>query len=233
MIDLHAHVLPGIDDGPPTLEEALALLQAMAQQGVKTVVAGCHALDGRYNAARDAVLRTTEEVNAALLNEHIPLQVLPGMELYLGFDALRAIKTGQVMGLNQSRYLVVELPAREFPMYAERALFELMIAGYRPILNHPERNRGIQKNPDLMYRLADKGIMAMVTAASLLGRFGPEAHSLAEEFLREEVAGLIVSDAHDLKGRAPTLPDGLVIARDLGKVDQSAEAALLAELMSA
>lgn len=227
MIDLHAHVLPGIDDGPGSLEEALALLRVMQNQGVATVVAAAHALDGRYNATRDAVLRATEQVNQGVAAAGMTIQVLPGMELYLGFDLLRAVKTGQVLGLNATQHLVVELPAREFPIYTERALFELMIAGYRPILNHPERNRAIQKNPDLMRRLAERGVSAMVTAASLTGRFGPEAQAAGRAFIEEAVATLVVSDAHDLQGRAPLLPEGLALARTYGKLDQAAERALL------
>lgn len=228
MIDLHAHVLPGLDDGPPDLPAALALLQAMEQQGITCVVAAAHALDGRYNATREAVLRATEQVNAALQAAGASLTVLPSMELLLGFDTLRAVKSGQVLGLSGTPYLVVELPPGEFPLYTERALFELMIAGYRPILNHPERNRAIRKNPDLMYGLADKGVGAMVTAASLVGRFGAEAEALARSFISDQVATLVVSDAHDLQGRGPLLPDGLAIARACGKPDQSAEALLLA-----
>ncbi|HEY3366936.1 MAG TPA: CpsB/CapC family capsule biosynthesis tyrosine phosphatase [Symbiobacteriaceae bacterium] len=227
MIDLHAHILPGLDDGPETMESALALLGALASQGVKTVVAGAHGLDGRYNATKDAVLRATDQVNAALRVNAVDIQVLPGMELFLGFDLLVAIRTGKVMGLNDSRYLLVELPAREVPPYTERALFDLLIAGYRPILNHPERNLGIQQNPDRMRRLAENGVGAAVTAASLIGRMGREAQALARAFIREGVASLVVSDAHDLKGRSPLLKDGLAAARTLGKPDQSAETQVL------
>ncbi|HWI66396.1 MAG TPA: CpsB/CapC family capsule biosynthesis tyrosine phosphatase [Symbiobacteriaceae bacterium] len=227
MIDLHAHVLPGIDDGPATLTEAIALLAAMEEQGVHTVITGAHTLDGKYNATREAVLVATELVNAELRRAGHTIAVLPGMELYLTFDLLRALRTGEVFGLNQSRYVLVELPHREFPMYTERALFEVMIAGFRPIINHPERNAEIRRRPELMYRLADKGVPAMVTAASLLGRFGAESQALAEEFVAEGVAPYIVSDAHDLKGRAPMLAEGLAAARAFGKQDQSAEASLL------
>jgi protein-tyrosine phosphatase len=227
VIDLHAHVLPGIDDGPATLADALALLKAMADQGVHTVVAGAHALDGQYNATRDAVLAATEAVNAAAAAAAIPIRVLPGMELFLTFELLRALRTGQVMGLNGSPYVLVELPAREFPMYTERALFELMIAGYRPVINHPERNSEIRRHPSLMYRLAEKGALAMVTAASPLGRFGAEAERVGAEFVAEGVAPFVVSDAHDLAGRAPKLPEGLAAARALGKLDQAAELELI------
>ena len=227
LIDLHAHLLPGIDDGPVDLSDSLALLRALAEQGVSTVVAGAHALDGRYNATADAVLSLTEQVNQAIQAEAIPLTVLPGMELFLSFDILAALRAGRVFGLNRSRYLLIELPSREMPHSTERALFELMIAGYRPILNHPERNRGIQRDPDRFYRLADQGVGAMITASSLLGRFGAEAQALGEEFLAEGAAEFVVSDAHDLRGRAPRLAEGLAAARQWGKVDQAAEESLL------
>lgn len=223
LIDLHAHVLPGLDDGPESVEESLALLKAMAEQGVTTVVAAAHALDGRYNVTREAVLSETERLTSYLAQQSIPIRLLPSMEIYLTFDVLRAAAGNHLLGINYSRSLVVELPGREFPLYAERAMFELLMAGYRPILNHPERNWGIQKNPDLMLRLAENGVTGMVTAASLLGRFGPDAKRLAQTFLREGVADVVVSDAHDLKGRAPLLPDGLEAARAFGKSDQAAE----------
>lgn len=227
MIDLHAHVLPGLDDGPANLTESLALLQAMQAQGIRTVVAAAHALDGRYNAARDAVLQALDVLQEAMEKSGLQIQVLPSMELYLGFDVLRAVKTGQVLGLNGSKYLVVELPHREYPVYTERALFELMIAGYRPILNHPERNAAIARRPELMEGLAEKGILAMVTAASLIGRFGDQAQAVAQQFVRDGVATLVVSDAHDLVGRGPLLPEGLEAARALGKMDQAAEALIV------
>lgn len=229
MVDLHAHLLAGLDDGPESMADSLKLLRTMHEQGVQTVVAAAHAYDGRYNVSRDALLAAHDDLQRVLEQEGLTIRVLPSMELYLSFELLNAVKRQQVVGLGgiSSRYLLVELPHREFPIYAERALFELMMAGYRPIVNHPERNRGIQKRPDLMYRLSDQGVLAMVTAASLVGRFSPETQGLAEEFIREGVADLVVSDAHDLKGRAPVLPEGLAAAAKLGKVDQAAEAALL------
>lgn len=227
MIDLHAHVLPGLDDGPATMAESLALLQAMADQGVTHVAASAHALDGRYNATRDAVLRATEAVNEALHAFGISVHVFPSMELFLGYDLLGAVKRRETVGLNDSHYLVVELPHSEYPHYTDRALFELMMAGCRPVLIHPERNLGIQCRPERMERLAEHGVLAMVTAASLLGRFGKKAQELGRRFLADGTATLVMSDAHDLRGRTPRLPEGLAAARQCGKVDQAAEISLL------
>lgn len=233
MIDLHAHVLPGLDDGPANLADSLALLRTMAAQGIRTVVAAVHALDGTYNVTRDALLRGCELLRLVLEREGLALEVLPSMELFLGFELLGAVRRGQVVGLNHTDYLVVELPAREYPAYTERALFELLMAGYRPILNHPERNRAIQRDPERLYRLHESGVQAMVTASSLLGHFGTAAQVLSEAFLSDGVANLVVSDAHNLRGRAPCLPEGLTAAARLGKGDQTAESALLGINLSA
>lgn len=228
MVDLHAHVLPGLDDGPETMEEALALLRALAEQGVKRVVAGAHGLDGRYNATRDAVLRASEQVNKALRTTRVDVDVLPGMELFLGPDVLPALKAGKAMGLGGSKQVLVELPPSEYPAYSERALFDLLIAGYRPILNHPERNLGIQRDADRMRRLAENGVQAFVTASSLVGRMGRQAQALAQTFVQERVATMVVSDAHDMRRRPPLLKAGLEVARTLGKTDCSAELLVLA-----
>lgn len=227
MIDLHAHVLPGLDDGPATVTEALALLRTMAGQGVRQVVAAAHAYDGVHNVSRDRLLRVCSGLRALLEQEGLRLELLPSMELYLSFEAVAAVKRGQVVGLAETSHLVVELPAAEVPLYAERALLELLQLGYQPILNHPERNRGIQREPDWVHRLAEQGVRFMITAGSLLGRFGARAQTAAEGFIRAGVADLVVSDAHNLAGRAPCLPAGLAAAARLGKLDQTAEWQLL------
>lgn len=227
LIDLHVHTLPALDDGPASLEEALVLVATLADQGVSTVVATAHANDGRYNATRDQVLRSTEALATAAAARGLSVTVLPSMELLLDYDALLAVKAGAVLPMGASRCLMVELPHGEFPHYTERALYELMLAGYQPVLNHPERNRALQHQPDKFLRLAQQGVLAAVTAGSLLGRFGPDAQRCGEQFLRHGAATLLVSDAHDTERRPPELPEGLQVAAQFGKTDQRAEAQVL------
>ncbi len=232
MIDLHAHVLPGVDDGPADLPAALELLQAMAGQGITTVVASPHSFDDRYQNLGPAVLSAVADLQMAVDQAGIPISVLPGMELRLRPDLAALLRTGQALGIAGTRYVCVELPHREYPYYTERAMYELMLAGWRPILNHPERNRGIQQKPGLLERLADQGVLAMVTAASLLGQFGPVAEQLAGQFLQSGAATMVVSDAHDVKRRAPLLREALERARAYGKGSQDEEQDVLRHKVS-
>jgi protein-tyrosine phosphatase len=169
MIDLHAHVLPGLDDGPATTSEALALLRALSADGIGTVVAAAHAYDGVYNASRTAILSATEQLQAAADEQGIPVRIVPSMEIQLSYDALQAASTGELLPVGTGNCLVLELPHAEVPHFTERALFELMMAGYQPILNHPERNQALQRHPGLYAKLIERGVIGMVTAASVIG----------------------------------------------------------------
>lgn len=227
LIDLHAHVLPGVDDGPATLEQALDLLRAMAAQGVQVVVATPHGADGYYNATGPQVREKVAQVQAAARAAGIAITVLAGMELRLDAGLVPRLKRGELLTLAGTPWVCVELPHSTYPPYTEWALFELMVAGYRPVLAHPERNRGIQQRPERLERLAEQGVLACVMAGSLLGRHGPEAQRLAARFLAGGTATLLASDAHDLDRRPPLLAQALAEARRLGKANQAAEAALL------
>lgn len=232
MIDLHAHVLPGVDDGPADLAAALDLLVAMVEQGTRHVVASPHSFDDRYLNTGGTVQAAVTALQAAADQAGLPIRILPGMELPLRSDLSALLRSGQALGIAGTRYVCVELPHREFPFYAERAFYELMLAGWRPILNHPERNRAIQDKPHLLERLADRGVLAMVSAGSLLGKFGPTAERLAGGFLESGAATLVVSDAHDRERRAPLLKEALARARLHGKKSQSDEREILANVVA-
>lgn len=205
LIDLHAHVLPGLDDGPATLAAALDLLHLLAAEGVATVVASPHADPDHYPVTRQQVEEGVAAMQAAAAAAGLALAILPGMELTLTPDLVARLRRGEALGIAGGPYVCVELPHGEVPHYADRGLFELMAAGYRPVLNHPERNRGIQRRPERWERLAALGAQAMVTAGSLTGRFGSAARSLAQRIISAAPDTLIVSDAHDVTQRPPEL----------------------------
>lgn len=228
MIDLHAHVLPGLDDGPPDLPAALALLRAMADEGITTVVASPHCDPDRYPTTAPQVLAAVELLTREAGAAGLAMRILPGMELTLTPDLVARLRSGTALAIAGTRYVCVELPHLQFPRYAEAGLFALMAAGYRPVLNHPERNRGIQERPERFERLAEQGVLGLVTAGSLLGRFGPAAQELAETFVAAGLAPLVATDAHDTRRRPPELRLALERAQQLGKSGQSAESTLLA-----
>lgn len=229
LVDLHAHVVPGVDDGPRSTAESLALLGAMSDEGITTVVASAHACDGRYNVTRGQMLRQTLLLQEACRRVGLNVQLFPSLEYTLGLDLVLAARQGQLLTIGESLSPLVELPGGEYPFFAERALRQLAEAGYRPVLNHPERCPAFQADPDRFWRLAERtGILAMVTAAALSGDQGRRAARLAREVVtwgREQV--FLVTDAHDLLRRPPRLTPALALAKGLGKADQSAEWSLL------
>jgi protein-tyrosine phosphatase len=227
MIDLHAHVLPGLDDGPTTTPEALALLRALSADGIGTVVAAAHAYDGIYNASRTAILTATEQLQAAADEQGIAIRIVPSMEVQLSYDALQAAAAGELLPVGAGNCLVLELPHDEFPHFTERALFELMMAGYQPILNHPERNQALQSHPGLYARLVERGVVGMVTAASVTGQFGAKAKRLSRQWLDEGLAACIATDAHDTVGRSPRMTSALAAVPEVRAAVQETAATII------
>lgn len=226
MIDLHAHILPGLDDGPPDLAGAVAILQAMAAEGVNTVVASPHA-DKRYPTTRQQVEEGVATVTAAARAAGLSLRILPGMELSLTPDLVHKLCRGEAIGIAGTRYVCMELPHTQYPHYAERGMYDLLLAGYRPVLNHPERNLGLREQPGQADRLLRMGVRFMITAGSLLGRFGPAAERLARRWVAADPDIIVASDAHDLVRRAPGIRRAVDLARTLGKQHQRAEQEIL------
>ena len=206
MIDLHFHALPGLDDGPVTMEESVALCRRAAEEGTTRIVATPHVLREPWlnedPAARAALLA---ELNARLGGTPV---VLPGCELMFSLDILELVEKGAegpVVGLNGSCLLLVEFAPSFVPRSAPDLLRELVLAGTTPLVAHPERNLVFQADPERLYELLDKGALAQLTAASLLGEAGRSALALAEQLMNDGLAHFVASDAHNLTGRPPRL----------------------------
>lgn len=206
-IDLHAHVLPGLDDGPRDMAESLALLRQAEENGIDRIVASPHGFDGRYVSDAAQVHMAVAEVQAASREAGLSIQVLPGMETYLNPDLPRQLKLGQALGINGGPFVCVELPHAEVPLYAEKVLFDMQVLGFRPMINHPERNRAIQQKPELFGRLVELGALGMATAGSLLGHFGRTARDTVQLLLRDGTVQCLVTDGHRVGLRPASLGD--------------------------
>ncbi len=218
MIDLHAHILPGLDDGAPDLGEALSMAWLAVEDGIEFLVATPHVTEGEYRTDRKTILSAVEQLNGHLDKYEIPLKILPGAEYRLEPDLPDRLARGELLTLNDGgRYLLVELPAAFVPPYTERVLYELQLQGVTPIIAHPERNASFCRRPDLLQALVSRGVPAQVTAGSLTGMFGREAVRMAFYFLERGLAHLVASDAHSSTGRAPVLSPALAeVERRLG-----------------
>ncbi|WP_027356953.1 tyrosine-protein phosphatase [Desulfofundulus thermocisternus] len=217
MIDLHVHILPGLDDGAPDPGEALSMAWLAVEDGIESLVATPH-INGQYRPERGFLLGVVEQLNNLLLKYGIPLQVLPGAEYLLEPDLPERLDRGELITINDGgRYLLVELPAAFVPPYTERVLYELQLRGVTPVIAHPERHASFCRRPELLQALVSRGMAAQVTAGSLTGMFGREAARMAFYFLEHGLAHLVASDAHSSTGRKPVLSPALAeVERRLG-----------------
>ena len=191
MIDLHSHVLPGLDDGAADLEESLALCAAAAADGIEVLAATPHVRDD-YPTTPAEMEQALEELRAA----DPPVQLLPGGELDLAElerpdDELRRFGLGGSPG-----WLLVETPYVGWPLDVVDRLFRLRLRGFRAVLAHPERNRDVQERPELLDPIVAGGTLVQLTAASVDGRLGKRAYRAARTLLERGAAHLIASDAH-------------------------------------
>lgn len=205
-IDIHCHCLPGLDDGPAEMTEALDLCRALVEDGIDTVVATPHQLgrfDGRNHAAhvRGAVNQLTKQ----LLEAGIPLTVLPGADVRVDERIPRLLQDDTVLTLaDQGKHLLLELPHEAF-IDIEWLLRQLADRGLSVIISHPERHPVLAARPEIIAKWSGLGASFQITAGSLLGQFGPASQQAAWYFLQSSVAGMVATDAHDTKHRCPSM----------------------------
>ena len=201
LIDLHAHFLPGLDDGPRDMDEAMDLCRQAVADGVGKACACPHAFR-TYRPKPERILAGLTELREALRAEGIPLEVGQGMECHLVPELPGLIAAGEILTLAGSRYLAVELPFESLPPNPEEVLFRVALAGLVPVVVHPERNSGIAAKPERLRTLLEQGVLAVVGADSLTGAFGRRTQQAAQNLVRRRLVQGVVSDAHHA-GRRP------------------------------
>ena len=215
MIDTHLHILPGVDDGPETMQESLMLAQALVQEGIRFAVATPHYNDEFPQRSAAEIQNRVNDMQRELDRYGIPLRLFAGHEVLIKPGLVEDIKAGRLATLNGSRYLLLELWNTSWLPETERVLFELMAQGIIPILAHPERYRAIQQDPDCLAELLRQGVMTQLTASSLVGIQGNTARRCAEKLLKKGLIHCIASDAHGLAKRPPGVMRGLQRAAEL------------------
>jgi protein-tyrosine phosphatase len=196
MIDLHSHILPGLDDGAQTIEDSRELGRRAARDGVTAIAATPH-VRADYPTTAEQMEQGVEAVREDFKSNGISVDVLHGGEIAL--DELLRLDAGELARFSlarSGRYLLVEFPYSGWPAGLERALFAVNRAGLAPILAHPERNRDVQSNPARLGPAVEAGALVQVTAASLDGRLGRSSKTAAERLLELRLAHLLASDAH-------------------------------------
>ena len=206
MIDVHCHILPALDDGPPSVEKSVEMCRIAVDDGIHTIVATPHMLNGMFDVSCAAVRQGVQALTEVLGKEGIPLRLLPGADVHVDKDLPRHLAERKVLTLaDMGKHLMVELPQDVLPMELAHLLFQIQLKGVTPIITHPERNIEIQRTPSLLNEFIHKGSLTQVTAGSLTGIFGSRAQECALKLLRRNMLHLVATDGHNAGKRAPRL----------------------------
>jgi protein-tyrosine phosphatase len=206
MIDLHCHILPGIDDGPGHLQTSIDMAKIAAEDGIETIVATPHIKDILHSTVKLGAL--VSQLNIHLKTEDIPVNVLLGADVF----ALLNPSCLKDYTINNSRYILIEFPHNYLPRNSKEILFALAMQGFCPIITHPERNLAIMKKVGLLFDMLHSNVLVQITAGSLTGEFGRDEQACASYLLRKEAVHFIATDAHSADFRCPVLSEGLQFA---------------------
>jgi protein-tyrosine phosphatase len=202
MIDIHSHILPGIDDGAQTMQDSIDMAKAAVAEGIHTIIATPHHNNGKYENRKSDILALVSKLNETLKSEAIDLNVLPGQECRIYGEILEDYENGHILTLNQSsQYIFIEFPSNSVPRYAERLLYDIQVAGLIPVIVHPERNAELIERPEKLYKLVKNGAVTQLTASSLVGYFGKNIQKFSQQMIEANLTHFIASDAHNTHNR--------------------------------
>lgn len=209
MIDLHTHILPGIDDGSPTMEASMAMAELAVEGGVEAIVATPHSNQmGRFeNFYSTALTDLYQSLKTELAEEDLPLKLYLGMEIFASPDMGERIRRGELISLNRSRYYLVEFAFDETPERIGDYLEEILRVRGVPLIAHPERYYCVQDDPGLVYDWLKLGCCAQINKGSLFGKFGRSAARTASELLKNDLVTCVASDAHSPYARTTYMAD--------------------------
>jgi protein-tyrosine phosphatase len=207
MVDIHHHLLPGLDDGPNTMEASIAMARLAVAEGITHVICSPHA-NGHYEFDPAVNAAKTEELRTRLTEQNIPLKLGSGCDFHLSFDNVKRAQVDPArFSINGLGYLLVEVPDYGLPPGLTETFYELQLAGLTPILTHPERNPTLQNEPNRLIDWLRGGVLIQVTADSLTGHKGRHAERMAHDLLEKRWVHFLATDAHNATSRPPRLRD--------------------------
>ena len=209
MIDIHTHILPGLDDGAQDLYDTLEMVRVAAKSGITAMTATphCNIPGGYKNYFGDQYLSAIETVREAVHKEGLPVKILPGMEAFGTPDLPKLLQEGKIMTLNQSKYLLLEFDFDEDPEFVSSLIEEIRELKVIPVIAHAERYQFVQKNPELVYHWRSKGYPIQVNKGSFQGKFGRRARQTAYLLMNHNLVSVVASDAHSPHVRTPYMKD--------------------------
>ncbi|TFE28187.1 tyrosine-protein phosphatase [Cohnella luojiensis] len=214
MIDIHTHILPGLDDGAANWEETLNLARAAATEGISTIIATPHHANGRYTNRAIEVAKHALRINEQLKAAGVPVVIKTGQEIRIHDDLLDAWYREELLTLAGSNYVLIELPSSHIPSKIHELIHEFHVMKLKLIIAHPERNAEIVKYPERLAQLVDEGAFAQVTTHSLLGSFGRQIERTAWSLCKSGLIHIVSSDAHHPDRRGFRMREAHAVIRE-------------------
>ena len=206
MIDIHCHILPEMDDGADSLHTSIKMCKIAYEQGIDTIIATPHYKTwNKQQINPDKILENIEKLNMEIELNNISITVLPGMEVLISYDIFELYQGGEILTLNNSRYMLIEFPNDFIPAYSEELFFKLMIIGIIPVIAHPERNTEVVNTPDVLSKFTEKGVLIQADAGSLTGIFGKTIQKVSRHLLKQNSIHFVATDAHTSHFRSPEI----------------------------
>ena len=211
MIDLHCHILPGLDDGAASLEESLEMARTAREDGITTIVATPHLFRANFSNDNFALVSERRQLLAeAIAANNIAIEIASGAEVYISHRLIDIVRNHRNdLVINGSSYMFIEFPSSHVFPNPKNLVFELMSEGISPIIAHPERNSVFARQPDLLYDLVQMGVLAQANSGSLTGLYGREAGEAVLKLLRLNLIHFLASDAHNAKSIPPRLSEAV------------------------
>jgi len=201
MIDLHSHIIPGVDDGSRNENESQLMLEAAISAGIHTIVATPH-YNYKYTNEKVKVFAEVEKLKQIITRNNLKIDILPGQEIRIYGELLEDYEAGKLLTIaDNGSYMLVEFPFQHVPLYAEKLLYDIELRGIKPIIAHPERNSEFLENPDKLYKLVTKGALTQLTTSSITGHFGKKTEKFSEQLIKANLVHVIATDAHNITDR--------------------------------
>lgn len=203
MLDLHCHILPGIDDGAHTLDDSIAMAEKAISQGITHLMCTPHHNNGKYSNPANQVIEQVARLQQELDQRNLKLTLLEGQEVRITGTLLEDIAKGEILFTDlDDTYILIEFPTGEVPAYTEQLFFQLLSQGHTPVIVHPERNAVFRKDPNELIPFLEMGVLTQLTAPSIVGIFGKDIQKTAKQMLKHNMLYMVASDAHNLRQRS-------------------------------
>ncbi|MEX6700364.1 tyrosine-protein phosphatase [Peribacillus frigoritolerans] len=206
MIDIHCHILPGVDDGSADMNESINMARKAVEAGITHIFATPHHLNEKFVNVKSDIIDRAVRLNESLHQNNIPLTIHLGQEVRIHRDIFTSLEKEEILTLDDNgRYLLLELPSGSVPTYTKEVIYELQLKGITPIIVHPERNKELIENHKLLFELAQEGALTQLTSGSIIGHFGKKVKSFSNKIVEHNLAHFIATDAHNIGSRGFTL----------------------------